>query len=259
MRLSNYCFIARAIISIWILVSGSFDFQAATVPPGFTETVIEAPGGAWNQAVGMAFDSTGRMFVWERVGRVWFKDPADSNFSLLLDISDEVGVWQDHGLLGFALDPNFSATGRIYLLYVVDRHHLLYFGTPNYNPNANIYDEATIGRLTRYTCRAVDGFRSVDPASRLVLIGATKEAGFPILSETHGIGSLLFGQDGTLLVSCGDGASPRGADIGGASDGSLGPQGLADGIIRPKEDVGGYRSQLLDSLSGKILRIDPNT
>src|SRR6185295_7676497 len=40
---------------------------------------------------------------------------------------------------------------------------------------------------------------------------------------------------------------------------SYAPQALADGILRPKEDIGAYRSQLLDSLSGKILRIDPVT
>jgi hypothetical protein len=40
---------------------------------------------------------------------------------------------------------------------------------------------------------------------------------------------------------------------------SYSPQALADGIIRPKEDIGAFRSQLVDSLSGKVLRIDPAT
>ena len=109
--------------------------------------------------------------------------------------------------VGFALDPAFRVNGYIYLLYAVDRHYLLYFGTPSYNPNANEYNNATIGRLTRYTCRASDSFRSVDPASRFILIGATKDTGFPLCSDTHGVGSLVFGEDGTLVVSCGDGAS----------------------------------------------------
>src|SRR6185436_14644528 len=34
---------------------------------------------------------------------------------------------------------------------------------------------------------------------------------------------------------------------------------LADNIIRPKEDVGSFRSQLVDCLDGKILRINPTT
>src|SRR5262249_42924184 len=56
----------------------------------------------------------------------------------------------------------------------------------------------------------------------------------------------------------GDGASYNRADDGGPQPGSSNT-GLAEGIIQPKEDVGAYRSQLIDSLSGKILRIDPAT
>ena len=123
-------------------------------------------------------------------------------------------------MLGFALDPNFRANGYIYLLYVVDRYYLLNFGTPGYNPNSNAYFEATIGRLTRYTVRSSDGFRSVDPASRFVLIGETKQTGIPICSATHGVGSLAFGEDGTLMVSTGDAASPAAVDQGGGN-GSL--------------------------------------
>src|SRR5450432_1120338 len=100
-----------------------YELSAADVPPGFAETDIPGPvNSEWNGAVGVTFDSTGRMFVWEREGRVWFKDPSDSSFTLLLDISEEVGAWDDHGMLGFALDPNFRVNGYIYLLYVVDRH-----------------------------------------------------------------------------------------------------------------------------------------
>ena len=248
------------IVACCLVWMGRYELSAADVPPGFTETVIPGPfAGDWSSAVGVTFDATGRMFVWEREGRVWFKDPSDSSFSLLLDISEEVGAWDDHGFLGFALDPNFRVNGYIYLLYVVDRHYLLYFGTPNYDPNANEYNAATIGRLTRYTCRASDNFRSVDLASRFILLGETKQTGLPICSTTHGVGSLVFGEDGTLLVSGGEGASLETVDSGGAVSGSYAPQALADGILRPKEDVGAFRSQLVDCLSGKILRLDPAT
>src|SRR5262245_60580450 len=40
---------------------------ASAVPPGF---VIEPVGSGWNEAVGMAFAADGRMFVWERGGRI---------------------------------------------------------------------------------------------------------------------------------------------------------------------------------------------
>jgi len=228
---------------------------AATLPSGFTETQI---GGTWNEAVGLLFEDNGRMYVWERAGRVWIVENGVKRSTPLIDLSEEVGGWRDYGLLGFALDPNFRSNGFIYLLYVVDRHHLMNFGTGSYNPAANEYFAATIGRITRYTARASDGFTSVDPASRRVLLGESKSTGFPILHQSHGVGALVFGTDGTLLASCGDGACYNHADIGSDGD-TYFSQGLADGIIRPKENVGAYRSQLVDCLNGKVVRIDPAT
>ena len=154
--------------------------------------------------------------------------PTDASFTLLIDISEEVGAWLDHGFLGFALDPNFRVNGHIYLLYAVDRHHLLHFGTPSYNPNTNQYNAATMGRLTRYTCRASDDFRSVDLASRFTLIGETIQTGIPICSPTHGVGSLVFGSRrdfaGFMLEMA---AGANNADIGGPQFGSYSPQALA--------------------------------
>ncbi|MBL0098460.1 MAG: hypothetical protein IPP46_19770 [Bacteroidetes bacterium] len=37
----------------------------------------------------------------------------------------------------FCLDPNFMVNGYIYLHYTVDRHHLMKFGTPQYNANTD--------------------------------------------------------------------------------------------------------------------------
>ncbi len=227
----------------------------AELPPGFGDVLVL---GGWNQAVGMTFAPDGRLFVWEKAGRVWIVQNGVRRPSPLIDISEEVGDWVDYGLIGFAIDPGFYANGYIYLLYVVDYHHLLYFGTDQYNPNANYYGHDTIGRLTRYTANAADGFYSVDPDSRLILVGEAMTTGFPICHRSHGVGSVLFGEDGSLLVSCGDGASFGSVDVGGWQSGSSNTA-LTDGIITPSEDVGSYRSQLVNSLSGKILRLDPAT
>src|SRR5205814_8892546 len=99
---------------------------------------------------------------------------------------------------------NSRVNGYLHLMSVVDRHYLMNYGTPNDNPSSNEYFAATIGRITRYTARASDGVRSVDYATRRVLLGETKNTGFPILYESHGVGSLVFGTDGTLFASCGD-------------------------------------------------------
>lgn len=233
--------------------------RAATLPPGFVESEI---GSNWNNPVGVAFgkNSAGtkdRAYVWERYGNVWIVEDGVKLGSPLLNLSEEVADYGDYGLLGFALDPDFAQNGYLYALYVVDRHHLLYYGTAQYNAATNTRNQATIGRLTRYTCRRSDDFRSVDPASRLVLIGETISSGIPILHASHGVGSLVFGTDGTLLLTCGDGASYQSMDNGGGAGGSLANQGLADGIITPAENIGAFRSQLLESLNGKVLRINP--
>jgi glucose/arabinose dehydrogenase len=226
---------------------------SANLPSGFTEEPI---GGNWVAPVGLTFAPDGRMFVWEKGGEVWIVENGIKLAQPLIDIHDEVGNWGDFGLLGFALDPNFLSNGFIYLSYVVDHHHLINYGTANYNPNSNEYNRATIGRITRYTAKASDGFRSVDPASRKILLGEALNKGIPILYTSHGIGSLVFGADSTLLASCGEGASFDTVDTGSAT-GTYYSQALAEGIIQTKENVGAFRSQLVDSLSGKILRINP--
>lgn len=174
------------------------------LPSGFVEQTV---GGTWNEAVGITFASDGRMFVWERGGRVWEVENGVPRSQPLIDLSDEVGGWRNFGLLGFVLHPDFFNNGYIYLYYVVDHHHLAHFGTPSYNPNTDEYFQATAGRITRYTARSDDDFHSVDPSSRLILVGETIGTGFPILHQSHGTGSVVFGSDGTLLASCGDGAS----------------------------------------------------
>ncbi|MBJ6110377.1 PQQ-dependent sugar dehydrogenase [Hymenobacter sp. BT523] len=236
-----------------LLLLFSSPLLAQTPPTGFVSTTVSA---GWDEAVGLTFNSTGsRMFVWERPGRVW--TVANGQRQLLIDIREEVGAWEDHGLLGFALDPNFDSNGYFYLLYVVDRHYLLNFGTASYSATTNDYYSATIGRLTRYTAVPAGTGYTVNLASRLVLLGATKTTGIPSTFNGHVTAALAFGTDGTLLIATGDGAHPY-QDMGNYNL-TYAAQAQADGIIRPKENVGSLRAQLVDCLNGKILRINPAT
>lgn len=225
------------------------------LPPGFVETTLP---GVWNQAVGLTFDTTGRMFVWEKGGRLWIVENGVQPGSPVIDLSEEVGDWRDHGMLGCAIDPDFQVNGHVYLLYVADYHHARYFGTPQYNPSANEYFRDTIARLTRYTLDPSTNFSTIMPGSRTVLIGQTLQSGLPIAHQSHGAGSLVFGADGTLLVTFGDSASYDKVDDGGPNGGSSNTA-LAEGIIEAYEDVGSFRAQMIDSHCGKVLRIDPAT
>ncbi len=224
------------------------------LPPDFSDALVL---GGFSEPVGSTWDGNGRSYVWEKAGRVWVIEDGVGLPQPLIDIRQEVGNWRDHGMLGFALDPNFLVNGHIYLMYVVDRHHLMHFGTPAYNPVANDYFDATIVRITRYTAIG-PAFNTVDPASRFVLLGESPQTGAPILHESHGAGSLAFGTDGTLLATIGDGATYFSVDVGNAPD-TYHEQALADSIIRPAENVGALRAQMVNSLSGKIIRLDPAT
>ncbi len=238
-----------------LLACGRWAGADVVLPVGFADVPVNA---TWQQAVGLTFAADGRMLVWEKGGRVWTVENGVKLPTPLIDIVEEVGDWSDFGLLGVALDPQFLVNGRIYLMYVVDYHHLAHYGTPQYSPTFNEYNHDTIVRITRYTANAGDGFHSVNPASRVVLVGESMTTGFPITHHSHGPGTLAFGHDGSLLASCGDGASYSVADHGGPISGSSNTA-LADGIITPEEDVGAFRAQQANSLSGKVIRISPET
>jgi glucose/arabinose dehydrogenase len=259
-------------IAALILSFAGLPVVAGITPPDFVEETID---GDWNQVVGLQFAPDGRLYTWEKGGRVWTVDDGVKSPVPFVDISAEVGNWGDYGLLGFTLHADFINNGHVYLLYVVDRHHLLECNEANtgvgepvcssaYDSNADHYFAATIGRLTRYTAIMPTGetdFRNatrVDYTSRKVLVGEAIDNGIPILHTSHGVGTLVFGADNSLLVTAGDGTSFLTVDAGSES-GTYWEDGLADGIITEKENVGAYRSQLVDSLSGKILRIHPET
>ncbi|MFO0826846.1 MAG: PQQ-dependent sugar dehydrogenase [Phycisphaerales bacterium] len=229
----------------------------ALPPAGF---VAETIGGSWNELAGVVPLDDGRVLAWERAGRIWMMTAEGERIEPpMLDIHEEVGAWRDFGLLGVVPHPNFLQNGHLYLLYVVDRHYLLNFGTPQYDPNADEYYAATIGRVTRYTADASTGFTTVDPATRKILLGEDKFTGIPIVHQSHSVGTLAFSEDGTLLISTGDNASYEVVDTGGQVNDGYVDQALADGILKPKENVGAFRAQLVDCHCGKILRIDPST
>ena len=227
------------------------------LPEEFSDQLVRDD---WELPMGFTFDENERMYVWEKQGKVFIIDTEGVQQSEpLVDIHEEVGNWRDHGMLGFALDPKFLENGYIYLFYAVDRHHLLYYGTDQYHPDSTATFHASIGRVTRYTADPNNDFRSVIEGSRKVILGSELSNGIPILFESHGVGSIHFGLDGTLLLSTGDGTSNVNTDFGGDESGTYASEAIADGIMEAHEDVGAYRAQYPGSLCGKILRIDPET
>ncbi|MFT7603933.1 MAG: glucose/arabinose dehydrogenase [Saprospiraceae bacterium] len=244
------------LLSCLLLCIATVTNSFAQLLPDFIDETLNT---SLEKPVGITFDETGKAYIWEQSGLVHIMDTTGTiSNTPMIDIREEVSVFVDHGFLGFALDPKFSQNGYVYLLYVVDPHHLYNYGTPDYNPNTTIINAATIGRITRYTADPDNNFETVIENSRKILLGDNISNGFPVVASSHGVGTLTFGTDGTLLVSCGETGSFVSSDAGNHSD-SFYEEALAQGIIRPAENVGAYRSQMLNSLNGKILRIDPET
>ncbi|MFD1143979.1 putative Ig domain-containing protein [Larkinella insperata] len=215
--------------------------------PGFSEEVYIDESGA----VGFAFDKNGAMYIWTIDGRVVRVDPQSKKKSTLLDISGEVGRYDDFGLLGMALDNNFLNNGRFYLYYVIRYAPVKYQGT--------------YARVTRYEANKDDGFRSIKPNSRQILIGApdpnNPSKGVPgdcivLTSSSHAGGGITMGADGSLLIPTGDGAAPA-FDEGNYSE-TYHSQSIQNGFMTAAENIGSYRSQVDFSLSGKVLRINPD-
>ena len=230
-----------------------------------------------NQPVRFVFSpvNPSQVYVAEKPGIIALSDLTTGTTRTVIDLSNQVNNVGDRGLLDIALDPNFAQNGFIYAFEVIDPP-----GTAGKTGNAgpdgigNRYSQ-----VIRYTADPSTGFSTILPNSAKILLGNAGQSlsdisgggaqdftdpafgnatssdrfinpnattpptvinGFKqdylkVDSSSHVGGHLNFGPDGKLYVSVGDGSSFNYAD----------PHTL---------DV-----QSLDSLSGKILRVDPAT
>ncbi len=217
----------------------------------------------FNQPLALNWSPDGRnLYVAEKGGVIKVVRDGAATPTVLIDISDQVNNIQDRGLIDFAIHPDFEENGYVYLLYTYDPPEVFdnvgnTFAGPDGRGNR-------AGRLMRVTADASTGFTTIVPDSEVILLGTNStweninafvdstvklnepQAGYiPGVgylndfinsdSLSHTVGSLAFALDGSLFVSIGDGASFNQTD----------PRAL--------------RVQSLDSLSGKVLRIDPLT
>lgn len=243
------------------LLSFVFAFVISTtlfsqLPANYVSQTIQDDYGL-GQPMGTLFNADGtKMFVWTYSGRIYVSNWDGTSYvkqtTPVLDISSEVLAWRDFGLLGVVLDPDFDTNGLVYLFYAVDR-----IGT-DYSPTPAFSSRATICRLTRYQLNHQAVPMTTNYDSRFVLIGETLTTGIPLLYESHAGGSMVFGADGTLIVTTGDNASYSTTDVGNVAN-TYYLQAINEGLMRPEENVGAMRSQMLNSLCGKILRLDPQT
>jgi glucose/arabinose dehydrogenase len=117
LRHSQAVVIAAAVLIVAAL-SGSSAIDAATVTPGFTDTVVFS---GLTSPTAVRFAPDGKIFVAEKGGKIkYFDNLADSTPTTFADLSKQVHDFWDRGLLGLALDPAWPAKQNIYALYTYD-------------------------------------------------------------------------------------------------------------------------------------------
>jgi cytochrome c len=192
---------------------------AAATEPGFAERFRKVRlVSALRAPMELAVAPGGRVFVAERDGQVLVYDPDNGETREIGRVS--VATTGEHGLLGLALDPDFVATGWIYLAY------------------SHGGESGVDVRLSRFTVNGA----VLDSGSERVMLSVPFYGGC-----CHAAGALVLGPEGDLYFSTGDDTNYRDS------------QGYAPIDERPGRDAWDAQkssSNTMD-LRGKILRIRP--
>lgn len=214
-------------------------------------------------------------YVADKRGRISYVDFDTGERQVMLDMIDSVNSLGDRGLLDIAVHPDFVNNPYIYVYACIDP------------PDAAAETDFAgldgrgnrFAQVLRFTADASTGYKTIVPDSKVIMLGANGQSLADISgggqfdytrpeysgeisseryinpaaadrtvvingfkqdylrgdSSSHYGGALTFGPDGALYVNTGDGTSFNYAD--------------------PRTP----EVQALDSLSGKVLRIDPLT
>ncbi|TWT76490.1 Soluble aldose sugar dehydrogenase YliI precursor [Planctomycetes bacterium CA13] len=248
-------------ISSWWMDTEAPALDPPVLPSGELRTEIVQRGLIAPTAI--AWSADGRnTYVAEKGGVVKVIRDGQLISSPVIDISAIVNNFSDRGLLDVAINPDLDSDPYMYVLYTYDPPEVWnYVGNEYAGPDQR---GNRAGRLVRYTLDSATDYTTVVQGSEYIMLGTASIwqnfNGFTnsvvVISEpaagqypdgsymrdfinsdstTHTIASLEFAPDGNLLVSIGDGGSYNQMD----------PR-----VVRVQD---------IDSLSGKVLRIDPIT
>ena len=258
-RLSQTLAAVGAVAGASAIVAACVPPKPPPPPPSFHETVVLQ--GLTNPTV-TEFAPDGRIFVGEKSGIIKvFDGLSDTEPTVFADLRTNVYNSGDRGLLGMALDPSFPTKPFVYVLYTYDA------------PIGGAAPQWGIPGQTADSCPTpAQGCLASGRLSRLQASGNQMVGTEQVLVNdwcqhfNHTVGELVFGPDGSLYASAGDGATFQYADwgqTGNACGDPPSPPGV--NLAPPTAEGGALRSQDLRTngdpagLDGTIIRVNPDT
>lgn len=243
----------RTIIAVTVLWLSSVALAQVVLPPDFVaETVVTGLDGP----VDLVFVGQDIMFFGEKPGSVRVAVNGELLPEPFLDITHMVNDLGDRGLTGIAVHPRFPEVPYVYVSYTYDPPEVqseVGVAGPN-GPGSRL------SRVSRFTADPAHDYFVALPDSEFVLVGKNStfenmgdpavrspdepSCGFvngyvqdclPADEHSHTSGRVTFGPDGALYIGSGDGAD------------------YSRSMPYHK------RVLSLDSLAGKLLRVDPIT
>jgi glucose/arabinose dehydrogenase len=158
-------------LTVAVLLSSSL-LHAASLPSGFSETQIAT--GLFNPTA-MALAPDGRIFVCEQWGSLRVIKNGTLLSTSFVDLA--VSSSGEAGLLGVAIDPNFTSNQYVYVYYTAT--------TP-----------ALHNRISRFTAAGDVAL----PGSEVVILELDDLSS----AITHNAGTIHFGPDGRLYAAVGE-------------------------------------------------------
>lgn len=159
---------------VTVLLAHASSLSAATLPAGFSESKV---ADRLNPTT-MVFAPDGRLFLCEKQGRILVIENGSALPTPLVDFSGNVDSWNERGLGGICLDPDFASNGHLYVYYTAK--------SPSHN------------RVSRLT--VVGNTASTDSEQIILELDNLSAIGW------HNGGGLCFGKDGKLYVATGENA-----------------------------------------------------
>jgi glucose/arabinose dehydrogenase len=244
--------------------------EGATLPAGFSESIVLS---GLTQPTAVRFSPDGRVFVAEKSGLIKvFASLSATTPTVFHDLRTNVHNFWDRGLMGLELHPNFPTVPSVYVTYTYDKDpnnaQVPRWGAPGVDsdpcpmpPGATTDGCVVSGRVSRLEAAAGG---NVSTGTESVLV-----EGWGQQYPSHSMDTIMFGADGALYASAGDGASFTFTDYGQAGNplNPLGdpPVGIGGVQTSPTAEGGRTRSQSLRRVSGPVvlngtlIRIDPFT